>query len=117
MKNLFLSVLFYIPFTCVAQVKEDFNIKSDFVDTLVTGYENWITIETKYDLKKMSLTSEKAVIAYNATQKKYSVKVSPGNKYVDLIVGYKKSDGSVLNFSFTFRVVPLSTEMINRVYK
>lgn len=109
--------MFCVSLIGATQVKEDFILKSDFVDTLFFGYQNTIKIVTKYDANKISLSSEKALIAYDSTSKTYSVKVSPGNKVVVLVIAYKKSDGSTLTFSYSYSVVPLSTEMINRIKK
>ena len=117
MKIPFLSLLLVISNIAESQSKSDFILKTDFVDTLVMGYDNIIKIESKYDVKKISLSSEGALIAYNSVNNTYSVKVSRGNKSVDLIIKYKKSDGQFSIFEYTYRAVPLSQEMIARLNK
>lgn len=113
----FVMVLTFISGSASAQSIEDFKVKTDFVDTLVTGYVNIVSIESDYNQGELTLTSDTAVVKYNAGKEKYEVIVPTGRRYVSLVVVCKKNDGTVAEFAYVFRVVPLTDEMINRVYK
>jgi len=113
-------ILLFFSFFCInsfAQKKEDFKLITFFQDTLFSGYQNELTIETNWDKSRLSLTGIGVQISTKANKDKYIITANRPSKTCEIILKYRKSSSDILTFNYSFIVIPLAPQMIIRVHE
>ena len=95
-----------------SQTKDDFKIITPFKDTLFTGYDNALRIESKWDLTKVIISATGLQISAGTSAGSFIVRATsiPKGNFVDIVISYRKSSKEILKFSYPFFIMKFSTE-------
>ena len=116
--SIFFIPLFLFSSAALSQSKEDFKLVTSSPDTLFTGIENALHIQTKWDYANISISGAGMRIASTGKPGHFSVITSAATNGTTIAITLTyRLRGEKLKFSYPFYIMPYIRETYNQTTK
>lgn len=113
MKAILSALLLLSALQVISQTSNDFKVESQIHDTLVWGYQNFITVKTEFDYSKIQVEAKGMSIS-KMNDSTYIAKVTMSNKESEFIILYDNGREEPLKFTYHFKSTIMDDALIRR---